>query len=261
MGDQGGRWVETRRPDGTIRQDWRPDEQPPSPDGGSGSWHVVSEDGGANRWEWVPRAAAFASPPASVPSAGGAPAAGAAQATFLASPPITPPAADPRGSRLGASLTSRRGMVAAGLALILVVGGLALGKQFLGGEGFEDSSLVTDPVSGRLILRGQVPTEVVAAAITTTFGPFQPSADGRSGTVQVTFTNNAAEPHSFEATLIARSAPGEPPIYQEAIPVDGLLPGTSTTMTVFNGLPADRVQAVASATSFESVIISQLTAS
>ncbi|MGQ0468037.1 MAG: hypothetical protein ACT4QG_22310 [Sporichthyaceae bacterium] len=193
--------------------------------------------------------------PSTAPSAS---AAGATQTTFLPSP-TTAPTAAPRGSRLGARFLSRRGLVTTGVALVLAIGGFAASQVLLGGGGSKDSTLVTDPASGRLMIRGQVPTEVVASAISTTFGPFQPSPDGRFGTMQVTFTNNAAEPHSFEATLLARSAPGEPPIYQEAVPVDGLVPGTSLTMTVFNGVPADRVQAVASATSFESVIISQLT--
>jgi hypothetical protein len=56
MTDQGGRWVPVVMPDGTERQDWVPDDQPASPDGGPGSWHVVS--GG---WEWHPR------PPPSMP--------------------------------------------------------------------------------------------------------------------------------------------------------------------------------------------------
>lgn len=250
MGDQGGRWVETRRPDGTIRQDWRPDEQPPSPDGGSGSWHVVSEDGGANRWEWVPQAAAFASPPASVPSTGGASAAGAAQATFLASPPITPPAANPRGSRLGASLTSRRGLVAAGLALVLVVGGLALGKQFLGGGKFVDPTPV-DPASGVSLRPGQALSEQVGREVSASFGPFQfvtDAAGATRGSLQVTFTNNSAQAHSFEATITATGGADPAAIHEELTQVTGLGPGQSETRIVFSSAPADRFESLTTAT-------------
>ncbi len=53
MDPSDGEWVERTLPDGDVRRVWRPDEQPPSPDGLFGSWYVVSDDGG-DRWEWVP---------------------------------------------------------------------------------------------------------------------------------------------------------------------------------------------------------------
>ncbi|MGQ0846522.1 MAG: hypothetical protein ACT4QF_20560 [Sporichthyaceae bacterium] len=49
-----GRWVRVLTAGGE-RQDWVPDEQPASPDGGPGLWHVVSDASG-NRWEWRPKA-------------------------------------------------------------------------------------------------------------------------------------------------------------------------------------------------------------
>ncbi|MGQ0845356.1 MAG: hypothetical protein ACT4QF_14610 [Sporichthyaceae bacterium] len=48
-----GRWAQVDRPDGTVRQDWVPAEQPPSPDGTAGEWHVVEDGPGLpTRWEW-----------------------------------------------------------------------------------------------------------------------------------------------------------------------------------------------------------------
>jgi hypothetical protein len=42
-------------PGGSLRQDWVPAEQPPSPDGTSGRWHLVSALAGAQaHWEWHP---------------------------------------------------------------------------------------------------------------------------------------------------------------------------------------------------------------
>lgn len=59
-----GRWVQARQPDGSIRQDWVPVDQPPSPDATTGEWHVVGGDGAVeSRWEWHPTVAAPATPP------------------------------------------------------------------------------------------------------------------------------------------------------------------------------------------------------
>lgn len=52
MESSDGEWVELEQPDGRMRRVWRPDEQPPSPDGTFGSWYVVTEEG-SDRWEWV----------------------------------------------------------------------------------------------------------------------------------------------------------------------------------------------------------------
>lgn len=49
-----GQWVAVALPGGASRQDWVPAEQPPSPDGSHGWWHVVS-DQAVPRWEWHPR--------------------------------------------------------------------------------------------------------------------------------------------------------------------------------------------------------------
>jgi hypothetical protein len=65
-----GEWVELEQSDGSIRRLWRPDEQPPSPDGTFGTWYV--DDG---QWEWVsawtwvavPEESAASPAPASAP--------------------------------------------------------------------------------------------------------------------------------------------------------------------------------------------------
>jgi hypothetical protein len=68
MGDQGGRWIPVTLPDGTVRQDWVPDDQPGSPDGSPGEWHVVPEEAGGHRWEWCAKPAPTLPPaPPSLP--------------------------------------------------------------------------------------------------------------------------------------------------------------------------------------------------
>jgi hypothetical protein len=47
-----GRWIGVTLPDGSTRYDWLPDDQPPSPDGAPGSWHVVGAPGEEGHWEW-----------------------------------------------------------------------------------------------------------------------------------------------------------------------------------------------------------------
>lgn len=55
MATPGGQWVQTLAAGGLSRRDWVPDEQPKSPDGSPGRWHVV-RDGPetSTRWEWFP---------------------------------------------------------------------------------------------------------------------------------------------------------------------------------------------------------------
>lgn len=56
MTSPAGHWVRVRFADGAQRVDWIPAEQPPSPDGTAGLWHVVPDPaGGSSRWEWHPR--------------------------------------------------------------------------------------------------------------------------------------------------------------------------------------------------------------
>lgn len=48
-----GRWADVAGSDGTVRQIWVPADQPPSPDGTVGEWHVVEDEPGQpTRWEW-----------------------------------------------------------------------------------------------------------------------------------------------------------------------------------------------------------------
>lgn len=50
-----GHWARVNLPDGSVRQDWVPTDQPPSPDGSPGRWHVVEDTPGEpTRWEWHP---------------------------------------------------------------------------------------------------------------------------------------------------------------------------------------------------------------
>ncbi len=53
MTSSAGRWVSVRIPDGRVRFDWVPADQPPPPTGQVGSWHVVTGGGRRpTRWEW-----------------------------------------------------------------------------------------------------------------------------------------------------------------------------------------------------------------
>ncbi|HEX3825936.1 MAG TPA: RDD family protein [Sporichthyaceae bacterium] len=53
-----GRWVTVKLPDGATREEWIPAEQPPSPDGGPGLWHVVPHpNAGESGWVWHPEQA------------------------------------------------------------------------------------------------------------------------------------------------------------------------------------------------------------
>lgn len=53
MTSSAGRWVSVRFPDGRVRFDWVPAQQPPAPNGQVGFWHVVTGTGRqATRWEW-----------------------------------------------------------------------------------------------------------------------------------------------------------------------------------------------------------------
>lgn len=60
MADTGGHWATTQLPDGSTRQDWVPDRQPPPPaDAPPGAWQIVRDEPEApSRWEWHPMAAA-----------------------------------------------------------------------------------------------------------------------------------------------------------------------------------------------------------
>jgi hypothetical protein len=53
-----GHWVEV---DG--RRDWVPDDQPPSPDGTPGAWHIVGASGELGEWEWHPAPPPILTPP------------------------------------------------------------------------------------------------------------------------------------------------------------------------------------------------------
>jgi len=150
MTSPGGDWMVVQLPDAPARQDWIPHQQPPSPDGGPGAWHVVPDPaGGPSRWEWFPAA------PAPVPVA--APAYAYAQAaepgyttTAVAAPAYAPstaaaaPAAQAvpplatlpqrTGARPPASgVRSPKIMVAA--AVVLIIGALVSAVLFFRSSG------------------------------------------------------------------------------------------------------------------------------
>lgn len=83
MTSSAGRWVSVRFPDGRVRVDWVPTEQPPAPPGQTGTWHVVT--GGPRRparWEWH----GSDRPPEGPPARPGV----LAEAPPLALPPVRP---------------------------------------------------------------------------------------------------------------------------------------------------------------------------
>lgn len=64
MSTPGGEWVAVPIPGGPDRWDFVPAEQPPSPDGGPGRWHVVGGSGTeVGTWEWFPATAPPPLPP------------------------------------------------------------------------------------------------------------------------------------------------------------------------------------------------------
>ncbi len=67
MTSPGGEWVAVPVPGEPDRWDYVPAEQPASPDGGPGKWHVVGGSGTeVGKWEWFP-ASRRAAPAAAVP--------------------------------------------------------------------------------------------------------------------------------------------------------------------------------------------------
>lgn len=74
MTTPGGQWVPVPVPGQPDRWDFVPAEQPPSPDGGPGTWHVVGGSAGeVGTWEWFPSAAAPPPPAPPPPPAATAP--------------------------------------------------------------------------------------------------------------------------------------------------------------------------------------------
>src|SRR5689334_11570956 len=64
MTTPGGEWVAVPIEGAPDRWDFVPTEQPPSPDGRPGRWHVVGGSGTeVGKWEWFPAAAAPPPPP------------------------------------------------------------------------------------------------------------------------------------------------------------------------------------------------------
>lgn len=99
MTTPGGEWVAVPIPGQPDRWDFVPTEQPPSPDGSPGRWHVVGgAGGGSGTWEWFPSAAA--PPPSAVPPPAASPAASpeASPSPYPPPPPMPWEKAPPPGA-------------------------------------------------------------------------------------------------------------------------------------------------------------------
>lgn len=71
MTTPGGRWVPVDDPHWPGRADWVPTEQPASPDGRPGVWHVVTgAPGQPSTWEWHPSAPPMPAQPPAAPQQG-----------------------------------------------------------------------------------------------------------------------------------------------------------------------------------------------
>lgn len=96
VAEPGGHWIQVGMPSGQFRNDWIPDQQPASPTGLPGEWHVVIDPfGGPSQWEWFPS-------PAVRPQSGGAPtakwnAAPQKRAPLPPLPPLPASTASPKG--------------------------------------------------------------------------------------------------------------------------------------------------------------------
>lgn len=250
----GGRWVDVPQPDGTSRRDWRPDDQPPSPDGGPGSWHVVTGGGQANRWEWIPAAVVPPPPPIGAPqdpsgaqwlspAAQGAARSGAGATAPLAQSPAAG-AGRPRHPLLPASLRSGRALVVgAGVLAALVVAAsvvpMIIGSD--GGSGYDRAAVAAATTQNDQRLAQEFPASFSAFQIVPN------NTGGRAGYMQVSFTNNGTTQVFFDAVVEA-VGPGGEQIAQTTTRVGGLDPGQTSTQTIFTSLPDEKLDPMTSAT-------------
>ena len=154
MTSPGGDWVAVPIPGEPDRWDWVPIEQPASPDGGPGRWHVVGGSGPqAGTWEWFPGTSVPPPPPpfavspaagtlpttpaAMIPAAGAWPAA-AQQPGWYAAPPIALPRTR-RSRKLPLAILG--GLVA--IAVVAVVAVVALSGNDDGKNKKEITALAT----------------------------------------------------------------------------------------------------------------------
>lgn len=143
VGQATGQWVPVVLTDGTVRHDWMPEPQPPSPDGTPGVWRLVpGAVDGYGDWTWFP---AYVAPavyvePAQTQAYAGHAAAGYAVAAGYAAPPVEPvapapvassPVAEPPGKK--SVLQSKRALAVAGVVVV----GLLLFLFTRGGNGTE----------------------------------------------------------------------------------------------------------------------------
>ncbi|MGQ0463949.1 MAG: hypothetical protein ACT4QG_01390 [Sporichthyaceae bacterium] len=229
----GGRWVEAPQANGTVRRDWRPDEQPPSPDGTPGSWHVVSGDGQADRWEWIP-AAGLSGPPQFLPPP--APGKGAKA-------PSSPGSARPA---IPSALRSPKALVAVAAVAGLVAAGLVVPRLLgsgSGGAGPADPAVVAELT--------RIEGDAVSREVAASFSAFQVGTDANGQSValvQATFTNNGSSQQNFQALVEAVDAGTGASLGEDTALVLRLAPGQSTTVPMFQNLPGDRWQAMGTAT-------------
>ncbi|MGQ0467161.1 MAG: hypothetical protein ACT4QG_17830 [Sporichthyaceae bacterium] len=238
MNSAGGAWVEVPRPDGTTRRDWRPDEQPPSPDGSPGCWHVVTGDGQPDRWEWIGAASGAVARAATIAprTVGGA-------SAVLAAPGAATLAAPAGDARARGSLPRpKKTAVVGALVAVAVLAGAAV-VIGLGGGGAASGSLPTT------LGPGQTSNEQIAGEIAVAFDQFQVVDDGtggQRGLVQVQFVNNGVESRSFDVRV--RAVDGQGAAVEDLTRVDNLEPGQSVVKNMFGTLAADRFAAMAAAT-------------
>lgn len=194
-----GEWVELATPDGNTRRVWRPDAQPPSPDGQFGTWYVVT-DGGSDRWEWV--------------SAWRWTEAEAEPATVQPALPVQP--AEQR-------LLTRRFVIGWGAAATLtavVVLGVAAVRD--GGSARAQPATAAE----------------LAREIGVSFGRYEILDEGylgRSGGLVVTIINQGGSTRTFWITIEAAGPGGV--LAAETIAVRDLGPGRTTSRTAFGELP------------------------
>lgn len=208
MDSSDGEWVDLPGPDGDVRRVWRPDEQPPSPDGGFGSWYLVSEEG-EDRPEWV-------------------------SAWHWTEAPAAPVVAEPAAaSRPAEQRLMTRRFVLGWAAATAAAAGLVVGIDALhGGDRAPDQTATAADL---------------ARDIGVSFDRFAVTDDvydGKHGGLAVTFVNQGKTARTFWTSIQADGLRGV--IAVETIAVQNLKPGESTTQTAFAANP--QVDALAAAT-------------
>lgn len=177
MTTSGGEWVAVPVPGQADRWDWVPAEQPASPDGGPGRWHLVygSPPSGDGTWEWFPAGGAAPAPPVAAPDYGAAqpgfgaaqpgsgaaqPAYGAAQPAYGTAQPYPAPLGPPRRS-LKLPL-----LITGAVLSVLALGAVAL-VALSGGDDGKDKEAIVALV--KHVATAEEGTEVCSSHLTQEF--------------------------------------------------------------------------------------------